>query len=69
MDADYSLRATVAVLETKVDMLESELAYLNDLLVRCGFPEGVSTLKSTVEELLKEGLDQTLQGNPFSDSF
>lgn len=48
------LRARVASLESKVDMLESELMYLNDMLVRCGFPEGVKTLKETVQELLAE---------------
>ncbi|MBS3904115.1 MAG: hypothetical protein KGZ39_02170 [Simkania sp.] len=48
------MRSKVAYLESKVDMLEAELSYLNDLLVRCGFPEGISTLKSTVEELLAE---------------
>jgi hypothetical protein len=49
------LHRKVASLESKVDMLESELGYLNDLLVRCGFPEGISTLKATVEDLLEEG--------------
>jgi len=49
-----NIRSKVAYLESKVDMLEAELSYLNDLLVRCGFPEGISTLKSTVEELLAE---------------
>lgn len=64
MDNMNSLRATVAALESKVDMLESELSYLNEILIRCGFPEGVSTLKSTIEELLKEGLDSSLQEKP-----
>jgi hypothetical protein len=48
------LKARVASLESKVDMLESELMYLNDMLVRCGFPEGITTLKETVQELLAE---------------
>jgi uncharacterized coiled-coil protein SlyX len=48
------LKARVASLESKIDMLESELTYLNDMLVRCGFPEGVITLKETVHELLAE---------------
>lgn len=51
---ERSLRTAVAVLESKVDMLEAELGYLNEMLVRCGFPEGISTLKVTVEELLAE---------------
>jgi hypothetical protein len=47
-------RAKVAVLESKVDMLESELSYLDKILVRCGFPQGILTLKETVEEILIE---------------
>jgi hypothetical protein len=46
--------ATIAALESKVDMLEAELIYLNHLLTRCGFPGGITTLKTTVEELLAE---------------
>jgi hypothetical protein len=46
------LNGKIAVLETQVDILESELSYLNRLLVNCGFPEGIQTLKRTVEELL-----------------
>ena len=46
------LNSKIAVLETQVDLLESELCYLDRLLVKCGFPEGVQTLKRTVEELL-----------------
>ena len=48
------LRSKIAQLESKVDMLEAELGYLNEMLVRCGFPEGIMTLKATVEELLSE---------------
>jgi len=48
------LQATVAFLESKVDMLESELSYLDAILIRCGFPHGINTLKETVEELLVE---------------
>ncbi len=50
----HELKARVASLESTVDMLESELVYLNEMLVRCGFPEGIRTLKDTVEELLQE---------------
>ena len=48
------LKARVACLESKIDMLESELMYLNDTLMRVGFPEGIKTLKETVQELLAE---------------
>jgi len=50
----HQLKARVASLESKIDMLESELTYLNDMLIRCGFPEGIKTLKDTVKELLAE---------------
>jgi hypothetical protein len=46
--------ATIAVLESKIDMLETELSYLDKILVQCGFSEGIKTLKMTVEELLLE---------------
>jgi hypothetical protein len=49
-----NLLSKVAGLETKVDMLESELSYLNEILTRCGFPEGIVTLKATVEDLLSD---------------
>ena len=44
----------IAALETKIDMLETELDYLGQILVKCGFPEGIKTLKMTVEEMLEE---------------
>ncbi len=43
-----------AHLQSKVDFLETELSYLNTLLVKCGFFEGIQTLKETAIELLKE---------------
>lgn len=46
------LETRIAFLESQVDLLETELTTLNDLLVNCGFSEGIKTLKSTVEELL-----------------
>ena len=48
------LHSKVAALETKNDLLEAELSYLNEMLIRCGFPEGIKTLKETVEDLLAE---------------
>jgi len=44
----------IAILESRIDHLETELSYLDNLLVRCGFPEGIATLKLTAEELLSE---------------
>lgn len=46
------LRSKVASLETQVDHLESELVYINQLLVDFGFPDGVQSLKSSLEEVL-----------------
>lgn len=48
------LQSTVACLESKVDMLETELVNLDQMLMRCGFSEGIKTLKFSMEELLKE---------------
>lgn len=51
---DSKKDSLIAALESKVDMLETELDYLNKILVECGFPEGIKTLKMTVVELLEE---------------
>lgn len=48
---------TIAKLESKADMLEAELIYLNKILIEAGFPEGIVTLKASVEELLEEGVE------------
>lgn len=53
-NTNNELLGKIAGLETKIDMLESELSYMNEILSRCGFPEGIKTLKETVEELLAE---------------
>jgi hypothetical protein len=50
------LKARIACLESKVDMLEAELTYLNEILIRCGFTNGITTLKATVEEILAEDI-------------
>ena len=44
----------VAILETRVDHLETELSQLDSLLKKVGFPEGIATLKETAEELLRQ---------------
>ncbi|MGD0665240.1 MAG: hypothetical protein ABSA17_05870 [Rhabdochlamydiaceae bacterium] len=46
------LETKIAFLESHVDLLETELTNLNDMLINCGFPEGIKTLKFTVQELL-----------------
>lgn len=48
------LQTKVAFLESQIDHLETELFNLNALLMECGFPEGIKTLKSTVKEILSK---------------
>lgn len=54
MNNKEELQRRVAWLESRLDQAESELNHLNEMLLDCGFPEGISTLKSTIEELLEE---------------
>jgi hypothetical protein len=61
MDSAKNQCARIAFLESKVDMLESELSYLNEILMRCGFTDGITTLKATVEELLSEEAESTVE--------
>lgn len=49
-----ALKAQNAALESKIDMLETELSYLHDILTQCGFPEGIQSLKASVEEVLAD---------------
>lgn len=42
----------LASLQSKIESLESELHYLNKILIEYGFPEGIKTLKDAVEEVL-----------------
>jgi hypothetical protein len=48
------LKQMTAFLESKVDWLETELGYLDQMLRKCGFPEGISSLKLAVLEVLKD---------------
>lgn len=43
----------IAILESLVDHLKTELSYLNKILTDCGFSEGLATLKTAAEEFLK----------------
>ncbi len=57
----------IAVLESKVDYLETELSHLDTMLVSCGFSQGVQTLKETISEIMAENPDiATQQKNPNS---
>ena len=44
----------VARLESRLDMAETELSNLNEMLLKVGFPDGIQTLKETVSEVLHE---------------
>lgn len=47
----------IAKLTSQIDYLEAELVYLNRILMEVGFPEGITTLKTSVEELIEETLE------------
>ncbi len=56
---DHQLRARLARLESQVDQLETEYTQINEMLIRCGFLEGISALKFAMEELLVEYPDES----------
>ena len=60
-DENKQLRSRVAALESKIDLLEAEFIYLNQILVNCGFPGGIATLKNTVEEVLSENAESAFE--------
>ena len=47
-------RRDLARLETKVDVLETEISYIDNMLRESGFPDGLSTLKAAVREILTD---------------
>jgi hypothetical protein len=52
--ANKKKASLISQLETKIDFLETELSYINNLLLECGFSHGTETLKETAKELLEE---------------
>ena len=56
------LRAQLAGLESQMDFLESEMTQIDALLRECGFPNGLVSLKKTVERMVQENRAK----NPFS---
>ena len=42
----------IAILQSLVDHLKTEISHLNKMLVDCGFCDGIATLKRAAEELL-----------------
>ena len=54
MNNKEELRRKIGYLESRIDQLETEFAYIHSLLLECGFPDGVNTLKKTIVQLLAE---------------
>lgn len=44
----------IALLESKLDFYETEFDNLNNLLIQCGFQEGIKTLKAAAYELMED---------------
>ena len=57
-EQDAHFKTVIASLESKVDLLESELTYINKLLMHFGFSEGTESLKLAIEELLGDQIDE-----------
>ncbi len=43
-----------ARMESRMDYLETEICELHALLQKCGFPEGIPSLKAALESILNE---------------
>lgn len=52
MDQDNKMQRKLAKLESICDQLQSEMKYLDQLLVEVGFEEGLKTLKAAAIELI-----------------
>lgn len=57
MDQDTLLKK-IAKLESLCDQLQSEMNYLDQLLLEVGFEEGLKTLKSAALELIEKKKQQ-----------
>lgn len=53
-----NLHNKIAKLESKLDFYETEFQKLNFLLKKCGFSEGIKTLKESAMELLEEDFQE-----------
>ncbi|MBI5345519.1 MAG: hypothetical protein HZB76_00005 [Chlamydiae bacterium] len=51
---EENLLKKIAFLETKIDIVETELDNLNTLLIQCGFSEGIKTIKESAFSLILE---------------
>ena len=61
-------QAKIAHLESHIDLLETELSYLNHMLIQCGFPQGITTLKLTVQDLLNEASEMSPHAEDFPEN-
>ena len=52
MDNNKKLLKEISILESKIDHLEAEIIYLNKVLIKVGFDEGIKTLKESISEVL-----------------
>jgi hypothetical protein len=60
MSKEAELLKKIAELESYNDQLQTEIRYLDTLLRKVGFSDGLKTLKSAAHELLTE--DEDAQG-------
>ena len=51
---EKKLQKSCAKLESQLDMLETEIRFINQLLFDVGFPDGIRSLKVAAKELLSE---------------
>ncbi|MFZ4773483.1 MAG: hypothetical protein ACOYK9_05780 [Chlamydiia bacterium] len=54
------MQREIAKLQTKLDQYETEFAYLNRILLECGFSGGLRTLKATVAAMLLDGKKESI---------
>lgn len=55
--SDNPLNRKIAKLESLCDQLQSEMNYIDKLLIEVGFEEGLKTLKAAALELLEKKRD------------
>lgn len=60
MNNNKLLNNKIGTLESKIDQLETELSYIDQMLVQCGFEQGIQTLKSSMQEYLILKEDPTI---------
>lgn len=58
------MRRKIAWLESRLDQSETELSNLNQMLILCGFPEGIKTLKVTIGGIFEDAENFFTNQNP-----